>query len=104
SSLRAHNKTSANMLMYWHLLERAIERGQSVFDFGRSSPDSGTYDFKQQLGAKPEPSVWQYYVRNGTIGQMRADNPKYRRVMRVWQRSPRPVTRALRQRIVRGSP
>ena len=104
SSLRAHNKTNANMLMYWHLLERAIERGQDVFDFGRSSPDSGTYDFKAQWGAKPEPSVWQYYVRKGSVGEMRSDNPRYERMIRVWQRLPLRLTRALGPRIVRGIP
>src|SRR5262249_18330600 len=28
SSLRAFNSTNANMVMYWHLLQRAIGRGQ----------------------------------------------------------------------------
>src|SRR5262249_7799916 len=31
SSLRSHNHTCANMLLYWDLLERAVQRGQSVF-------------------------------------------------------------------------
>ena len=34
SSLREHNSSNANMLMYWHLLERSIQRGQQTFDFG----------------------------------------------------------------------
>src|SRR5207248_5237531 len=58
SSLRTDRNTSANMLMYWHLLERAVQRGQSEFDFGRSSPDSNTYRFKKQWGAKPVPANW----------------------------------------------
>ena len=37
STLRSYNKSCANMLMYRHLLDRAIERGQTVFDFGRST-------------------------------------------------------------------
>ena len=53
------------MLMYWHLLERAVERGQGTFDFGRSSPESNTYQFKKQWGAVPAPAEWQYYVRSG---------------------------------------
>jgi FemAB-related protein (PEP-CTERM system-associated) len=39
SSLREFNSSCANMLMYRHLLDRAVERGQAVFDFGRSTPD-----------------------------------------------------------------
>ena len=37
SSLREFNRTNANMLMYWHLLQRTIQRGNRTFDFGRSS-------------------------------------------------------------------
>lgn len=104
SSLKEFNATSANMLMYWRLLERAIERGQKTFDFGRSTPGGGTFRFKEQWGAKPEPSVWQYYVRRGAVGEMGQDNPKYRRVIRLWQRLPLRLSRLLGPRIVRGIP
>jgi len=104
SSLRSHNSTCANMLMYWHLLERAIRRGQRVFDFGRSSLQSGTFVFKRQWGAEPEPAVWQYYVRKGTVGDMRPDNSKYQRLISLWQRLPVPLTRWIGPAIVRGIP
>lgn len=104
SSLRQFNSTCANMLMYWNLLERAIQRGQKVFDFGRSTVDGGTYQFKKQWGAKPEPAVWQYYVRDGDAGEMRPDNPRYQRLIRIWQRLPVRLTRWIGPRIVRGIP
>jgi FemAB-related protein (PEP-CTERM system-associated) len=104
SSLRAFNHTNANMLMYWHLLERAVERGQSVFDFGRSSPDSNTFRFKRQWGAVPFPAEWQYYVRSGTADDVRADNPGYRRMVNLWKHLPLWLTRCLGPRIVRGIP
>jgi FemAB-related protein (PEP-CTERM system-associated) len=104
SSLRSHNHTCANMLMYWHLLRRAIERGQTTFDFGRSTRDSSTYRFKEQWGAKEAAAEWQYYVRRGTIGDMRPDNPRYQRMIRIWQRLPVALTRWLGPRIVRGIP
>jgi FemAB-related protein (PEP-CTERM system-associated) len=104
SSLRAYNPACVNMLLYWHLLERACDRGQEVFDFGRSTEDGPTYRFKKQWGAAPAPSEWQYYLRSGTIGDMRPDHPKYRRVIRVWQRLPLAVTRRLGPVIVRGIP
>ena len=43
SSLRAFGSTNANDFMYWQLLQRAIARGQRMFDFGRSTIDSNTY-------------------------------------------------------------
>ena len=104
SSLRAFNATSANMVMYWHLLSRATERGQKQFDFGRSTVDSSTYKFKAQWGAKPHPSVWQYYVRRGSIGELRPDNSKFGLAIKVWQRLPVWVTRLVGPAIVRGIP
>jgi FemAB-related protein (PEP-CTERM system-associated) len=104
SSLRAYNPTCVNMLLYWHLLERAAGRGQEVFDFGRSSEGSPTHRFKKQWGAAASPAEWQYYLRRGTVGDMRPDNPKYRRLIAVWQRLPVGLTRRLGPRIVRGIP
>lgn len=104
SSLRCFNTTNANMLMYWRLLCRAIERGQNVFDFGRSTVGSNTFRFKKQWGAQPAPAVWQYYRRHGTIGDMRPENGRFRLMIRVWQHLPVGLTRWLGPAIVRGIP
>jgi FemAB-related protein (PEP-CTERM system-associated) len=104
SSLRRYNPTCANMLLYWHLLERAVQRGQHVFDFGRSTVDGNTYRFKKQWGAAPAAAEWQYYVRKGGAGDLRPENPRYRRFVRLWQRLPVALTRVLGPRIVRGIP
>jgi FemAB-related protein (PEP-CTERM system-associated) len=104
STLRTFLPTCANMLMYWHLLERAVQRQQQVFDFGRCSPDSNTYRFKKQWGALPQQAVWQYYLRQGGAGDMRPDNPKYQRLIRMWQWLPVSLTRWIGPRIVRGIP
>lgn len=104
SSLRRYNPTCANMLLYWHLLERSIQRQQTFFDFGRSSPDSNTFRFKKQWGARPQPTCWQYYQRQGSPADMRPDNPKYRYFIRVWQHLPLSLTRWLGPWVVRGIP
>jgi FemAB-related protein (PEP-CTERM system-associated) len=104
SSLRRYNHTCANMLMYWHLLRRAIERGQDVFDFGRSSKDSNTHRFKKQWGAAPAPADWQYHIRAGNLDDMRNDNPRFQHLIRMWQFLPVRLTRWLGPAIVRGIP
>ena len=104
SSLREFNSTNANMLMYWHLLKRAVERGQREFDFGRSTLDSNTYRFKKQWGAEPHPCVWQYYVRRGSIGEMRPDNSRFGLAIKVWQRLPLAIANIFGPMIVRGIP
>jgi len=104
SSLREFNWTNANMLMYWHLLQRAVDRGQQVFDFGRSSAESSTYRFKKQWGAEPAGAVWQYHVRNGSPGDMRREAGKYDRFISLWQKLPVSLTRVIGPPIVRGIP
>ncbi len=104
SSLKEYNPTSVNMLMYWHLLRRAVARRQRVFDFGRSTTDGNTYRFKKQWGAVPHPAVWQYYLRRGTVGELRPDNPRFRLAIRLWKKLPLAVTRWLGPLVVRGIP
>lgn len=104
STLKCYNPSCANMLLYWAMLERCAERGQSIFDFGRSSEDSPTHRFKKQWGATPSQAAWQYYLRTGSVSDMRPDHPKYRRMIAIWQRLPVGLTRILGPRIVRGIP
>jgi FemAB-related protein (PEP-CTERM system-associated) len=104
SSLRSYNSTNANSLMYWNLLERAIQRGQETFDFGRSTPGTSVCGFKEQWGAKPEPAEWQYYMRRGASDDMRPDNPRYERMIKLWRRLPVGLTRLIGPLIVRGIP
>lgn len=104
SSLRPWNWTNANMLLYWTALGRAIERGQRLFDFGRSTVDSPTYRFKKQWGAVPYPAHWQYYVRQGKVGEMRPDSPRFRLAVQIWRRLPVWFTRWIGPMIVRGIP
>jgi serine/alanine adding enzyme len=104
SSLRAFNFTNANMWMYYNLLTRAIERGSSIFDFGRSSEGSGTYKFKEQWGAEPHQANWQYYVRKGSANDMRADAGGSKRLVKIWQKLPVWITRQCGPWIVRGIP
>jgi hypothetical protein len=75
-----------------------------MFDFGRSSRESNTYRFKKQWGAIPEPAEWQYHLRAGSVSEMRPENVKYRRLIRLWQRLPVPLTRLIGPPIVRGIP
>ncbi len=104
SALREYNKTSCNMLMYWHVIERAIERGQKFFDFGRSSVDAGTHKFKKQWGSKEYPAVWQYYSRKGDVGDARPNSGKYDKMIATWQKLPVWLTKIIGPTIVRGIP
>ncbi len=49
ASLRQYNKIYINNCLYWHAIKYACEHGFEVFDFGRSTVDTGTYKFKEQI-------------------------------------------------------
>ncbi len=104
SALREYNKTSCNMLMYWHALEQATKRGQNFFDFGRSSIDAGTYKFKKQWGTEEYPAIWQYYSRKGNVTDARPNSGKYDTMIETWKKLPVWLTKLIGPTIVRGIP
>jgi Acetyltransferase (GNAT) domain len=58
SSLREHNRKNGNMLLYWSMLSQAADAGLAEFEFGRSTPGQGTYQFKKQWGASELGLAW----------------------------------------------
>jgi serine/alanine adding enzyme len=105
SSLKAFNRLSPNMLLYWTSLEFACRKGYSVFDFGRSTRDEGTYRFKAQWGARPHPLYWYYWLRNGgDIPQINPTSQKYRMAIAAWRRLPLGVSRFLGPKIIKYIP
>lgn len=104
SSLPEFNSVCANMFMYWEMLSRASLRGSRQFDFGRSTVNGSTFRFKKQWGACTYPAVWQYYVRKGSMDDMRPDNAGYGLAISVWKRLPVWLTRIIGPVIVRGIP
>lgn len=104
SSLRKWNRMGPNMWMYRKLLARAIERKSHTFDFGRSTISSSTYKFKKQWGATAYPAVWQYYVREGNVEQMRPESQTNQKLIKLWQKLPTCLTNVIGPPIVRGIP
>lgn len=99
ASCRAQAKPMGlNMKLYWELLSLAVSRGCAVFDFGRSTVDSGTYRFKRQWGAEPKPLYWYRWERHPS-GQAIEHGEGQGRVMQfataVWQRLPLGLANAL---------
>ncbi|GAK60761.1 hypothetical protein U27_00659 [Candidatus Vecturithrix granuli] len=105
ATLRAYDRFSVNMMLYWNILKFACEHGYTQFDFGRSTQDEGTYKFKQQWGSEPVPCYWQYWLAySGDPPEINPDNPKYRLAINVWQRLPLAVTNFLGPHIVKYIP
>lgn len=100
ASLNRVKAQAINMRLYWEALQHAIAQGCAVFDFGRSTIDSGPYRFKRQWGATPRQLHWWHWTPHGA----RARGPAERRdslklAVELWQRLPLPVANWLGPRI-----
>ena len=105
ASDKRFNKLAPNMLLYGTVLEFACQQGFQIFDFGRSSPDSGTYRFKEQWGAQPHQLYWYYWMKDGhAVPQLNPQNPKYALAIRLWQQLPVVVANVLGPHIVKHLP
>lgn len=105
STLKDANPLGLNMYFYWSVLEYAITRGYRVFDFGRSTKDSGTFRFKQQWGAVAAPLSWHYGLAEpGALPRLNPQNPKYRLAVAGWRRLPLPIANRLGPLLARSLP
>jgi serine/alanine adding enzyme len=106
SSLREHNRSAPNMLLYWSFMERMIQRGLGVFNFGRCTPDGGTHRFKKQWGdTRDVPLPWAQWSPQGVTATPNADGgPLLRLATRAWSRLPLPVANTLGPRLARALP
>ncbi|MGE0813760.1 MAG: FemAB family XrtA/PEP-CTERM system-associated protein [Vicinamibacterales bacterium] len=104
SSLREFNQMSPNNLLYWTILREAIAAGCTRLDFGRSTPNEGTFHFKKQWGAEPTPLCWEYDVVTGTLPDQSPKNPKFRLAIQAWQKLPVGIANVFGPPIVRSIP
>ena len=105
SSLREFRAASPNNLLYWEAIKRAIEERATTFDFGRSTPNEGTYHFKAQWGAEPMPLCWEYKLVGGAVlPDSSPKNSKFSFAIEAWKRLPLSIANTLGPHIVRGIP
>ncbi|MDE2196482.1 MAG: FemAB family PEP-CTERM system-associated protein [Gammaproteobacteria bacterium] len=102
-STAAGREVQANDFMYWAVMQKAVERGARLFDYGRSKRDTGSYHFKKHWGFEPEPLHYQYQlVRAKTLPDVSPVNPKYRLFIKAWQHLPLSVSRVVGPWIARS--
>ena len=95
-SVASGRDLAANDFMYWSVMQRAVERGARLFDFGRSKQDTGSYNFKKHWGFEPQPLPYAYHlVRAKEVPNLSPTNSKYRLFIKAWQRLPLSVSCAL---------
>lgn len=82
--------------MYWALMGHAHNRGARVFDFGRAKQGSGSFEFKRLMGFTPTPLHYEYrLIRSAALPRTNPTNPRYQRLIRLWQHLPLVVANAV---------
>jgi FemAB-related protein (PEP-CTERM system-associated) len=96
SSLRAYRSRCPSNLLYWEVIRSACDKGVRWLDFGRSTPGSGTYRFKEQWGGYAEPLNWECSGTGGAGASMvDTSDPRRRWMVGAWQRLPVAVATTL---------
>jgi FemAB-related protein (PEP-CTERM system-associated) len=78
--------------LLWKVIQDCIAKGYIYLDLGRSTQDSGTYNFKKWWGAEPRPLYYQYsFVKEQEIPFVHPSNSKYGIAIKIWQTLPLPI-------------
>ena len=105
SAYRSYRKLCPNQALYWRVIKDGCLGGYSYFDFGRSSWNSNTFEFKKKWIADPTQLVWQYYLnKTKDIPMLNPDNSKYKLAIGMWQRLPLFAANFLGPKVIRNFP
>ncbi len=89
-----YRRLGPNDFMYWELMKQAVEKGCTIFDYGRSKEGTGSFSFKKHWGFEPTPLSYQYHlVTLDELPNLSPANPKYRKKIEIWQRLPHFITK-----------
>jgi FemAB-related protein (PEP-CTERM system-associated) len=103
--LREYFEFAINDFMYWELMRFGCLQGYTLFDFGRSKKDTGSYKFKKHWGFEPTDLNYRFcLVKSTKMPNVSPLNPKYRLMINTWKRLPLPVANWLGPKLVWGIP
>ncbi len=105
SSYNEYLKFCPNHALYWQVIKYGCENGYRRFDFGRSTWNSPTFNFKKQWVSPPIQLNWQYsLIKTDKVPAMNPDNPKYKTVISLWRKLPLWLTNYLGPKVIRNFP
>jgi FemAB-related protein (PEP-CTERM system-associated) len=99
------DRLGANNAMYALLMEDAVRRGCTVFDFGRSRVGSGAATFKRHMGFDASPLDYQFFFpRGGRPPEISPSNPRMALPQRVLSAIPTWVAQLVGPHVMRHVP
>jgi FemAB-related protein (PEP-CTERM system-associated) len=105
SSYNEYLKFCPNHALYWNVIKMGCEQGYTLFDFGRSTWNAPTFNFKKQWAGDPIQLNWQYVlVGQKGLPSINPDNPKYKLFINTWRRLPLFVANYLGPKVIKNFP
>jgi serine/alanine adding enzyme len=104
AQITAHRDKFPNLHLYWGFMQEVLRRGARKFNFGRSTPGSGTHEFKHQWGGQDVPLPWLQWSPSGVASPPSPDQPLYRAATFVWRHLPLGLTKLVGPRLARFLP
>jgi FemAB-related protein (PEP-CTERM system-associated) len=94
---------AANDFMYWEIIRHGAARGCRTFDWSRSKKGTGSFEFKKNWGFEPQPLHYEYLLIGGKhVPEHNPLNPRYRLLIKLWQRLPLSLVNRIGPLIVRN--
>jgi len=91
--------------MYWETIKRGCSTGYDWFDFGRSTWEGPTFQFKKQWVPEPTQLVWQYALLQASeIPMLNPNNKKYEMLISLWRRLPLRLANRLGPHVIKNFP
>jgi FemAB-related protein (PEP-CTERM system-associated) len=91
--------------LYYSLMRRAVARGITLFDFGRSKVGSTHSATKTYWGFEAKPLFYHVaLVRAKALPNVNPNNPKFTRFIEIWKKLPLPVANFLGPLAARNFP
>lgn len=105
ASIPEHRNMYPNYGLFASILAHCCAKGYQTFDFGRSIQSSGTYFFKLGWGATPVQYHYQYYLNKiKSVPNTSQDNPKRKKLTKLWKHIPLPIAEWIGPKIRRNYP
>ena len=101
----SYNYTNMNNVMYYELMKYALKNGYKFFDFGRSRKNTGSGNFKKNMGFEAKQLHFYFYMhKQGNVPNNSPSNSKFQLIINTWSKLPLFITKLLGPQLMKLFP
>jgi FemAB-related protein (PEP-CTERM system-associated) len=103
-ALKEYFRYNSNDFLYWNVIEHFCKEGFEKFDFGRTTVNSGVYDYKRKWNAKQIELNYRYYLVKGNIPNYDLNRFFPLKFRYIWKKLPKGFTNLLGPKLRKNIP